>query len=90
MIKIKTSSYKTENLKKIIHYETKENPLDKESWVYFDEYFLEPNENPADIIDEFIRKHAGKLGNTKVVKVSDILYYASSGNGEYHVFEVKQ
>lgn len=89
MINIKTSSYKTEKLKKVIHYETKDNPLDKESWVYFDEYFLEDGENAVDIINEFIRKHTGKLGNTNITRVDDSLYYASNGNGEYHIFQIK-
>lgn len=89
MISIKTSSYKVANLKKVIHYETENNPLEKENWVYFDEYFLEDGEEPTDIINEFIRKHSGKLGNINITKVNDNLYYASNGNSEYHIFEVK-
>lgn len=89
MISIKTSSYKTEKLKKVVHYETKENPLDKKNWVYFDEYFLEDGENAVDIINEFIRKHTGKLGNVNITRVNDNLYYASNGNVEYHIFEIK-
>lgn len=90
MISIKTSSYKTEKLKKVIHYETEGNPLEKESWVYFDEYFLEDGEDPAKIIDQFMRKHSGGIGYQKIVKVNDMLYYASIGNNEYHIFEIKK
>lgn len=86
MLEIKTSSFlKRSSEKKIVHYETEGNPLERENWVYFDEYFLE-SENIEEEISKIIKE---VTGINKPTKINDNIYYVSDDSTKYHIFEVK-
>ena len=85
MITVKTSAFNSaKKHSRIVHYETKDSPLDKDNWEYVDEYFLD-SENIADEIISIL----GKLSKGyDIQKVTDKLYYAKNSNEEFHIFEV--